>query len=182
MEQRSAICSAVEQFERQHVVPKHGRTLVAGSRVYPGRTDRRLLYEGRAVGWDALAGEGVDLVVDLEQPMLDECAEFDHIDCLSVLEHTKRPWLVAANLERLMLPNATLFITVPFIWREHAYPSDYWRFTIAGLCSLFRRVEWSQVLYAHTALTKEGEKISGTKVKEFPFFARTETCAFGVHR
>lgn len=180
MVQRSITYSAVEDFERRFVRPKQGRTLVVGSKVYPGRTDRRLLYEGRAVGWDALAGDGVDLVVDLEQPLLDDAAEFDHIDCMSVLEHTKRPWLVTTNLERLLLPGGTLYLTMPFIWREHAYPSDYWRCSIAGIRSLFRRIDWVATRYAHTGLTDEGERITGTRVHDYPFFARTEVCAFGV--
>lgn len=172
--------SALAEFEREWVRPRAGVTLVAGSRVYPGREDRRTRY-ANAVGWDALPGDGVDRVVDLEQLLPDdvEAESFDHIDCVSVLEHTRRPWEVASNLEMLLCDCGTLLVTVPFIWREHSYPGDFWRFTIAGLKSLFGMVEWQRVVYAHVRFTEEGEKINGKKVQGFPYFARTEVFAFG---
>lgn len=181
MEQPSNTYSAVEEFERLYVRPREGRTLIVGSRVYQkSRADRRLLYKD-AVGWDALEGEGVDEVIDLEQPLGRKgYPQFDHVDCVSVLEHSRRPWLLAENVERLMLPGATLYVAVPFVWRVHQYPKDYWRFTVDGVREVFPRIEWSRLVYAHTVLSKPGEKVTSTRVDEYPYFARAEVLGFGV--
>ena len=83
-------------------------------------------------------GEGVDLVLDLEESLPEGLGTFAHVECMSVLEHSKRPWLLAANPEQLMEPGATIFVSVPFIWRFHGYPSDYFRLTPEALPVLFR--------------------------------------------
>lgn len=173
----------LEDFENKVVRPKPGWTLIAGSKVYPGREDRRKRYE-KVIGVDDLPGEGVDAVLNLETPYILgslSITTFSHIDCISVLEHTPRPWLVAKNLEEALGEEGTIFITVPFIWREHAYPDDYWRFTKEGLKSLFTDIEWKRVCYAHHCL-QDGGKLPGKKVKGYPFYARTQVFAFGVKR
>jgi SAM-dependent methyltransferase len=179
MEQPSGTYSAVEDFERRFVRPKAGRTLIAGSRVYPGRADRRKLF-AEAEGWDALPGVGVDRVVDLESII--PCGDqFAHVECISVLEHARRPWLFARNLEQVLRSGGTLHLTVPFIWRVHAYPDDFWRFTVAGVRALFSSIEWLHVLYAHLELT-DLVKTPSMSVGEYPFLARTQVCAFGTRQ
>jgi hypothetical protein len=111
--------------------------------VYETNTDRRDLYAD-AIGMDMLEGEGVDIVHNLEEPL--DLIPFDHIDCCSVLEHCEKPWIVAENIQRLMA--GTILLSVPFVWRVHGYPSDYFRFTIEGVRSLFPRVEWEKIGYA----------------------------------
>jgi SAM-dependent methyltransferase len=149
------------------------------SRVYPGRTDRRRAFAD-AEGWDALPGDGVDRVIDLEQPLMGTFKLFSHIECVSVLEHSKAPWSLAANLERLLVPTGTLFLAVPFVWRVHAYPSDYWRFTTDGIRLLFPNVKWSALCYAHFKLYAATSKIAVIKDKGHPYFARTEVYGFGT--
>lgn len=170
---------AITEFEQKYVRPAQGRTLIAGSRVYGAREDRRKRYV-EAEGWDAVAGDGVDYVVDLEEraALSIRDVQFAHIECVSVLEHSRRPWLVAQNLELLLLTEGTLFLTVPFVWRVHAYPSDYWRFTLEGVRLLFPQIEWSAICYAHTKLTEE-TKAQAVDVKGYPYLARTEVCGFG---
>ena len=167
---------SLEVFERQHVHPTPGRTLIVGSRVYPGRADRRRLHED-AVGVDMLAGDGVDRVLNLEDDLPEDLGQFDHVECLSVLEHSRRPWLLAANLERLMAPGASLFVAVPFVWRVHAYPDDYWRMTPSAIRALFPRIEWRALKLAGRSVT---DKPESTKIAGHPYFARTETVGFGV--
>lgn len=165
------------EFKRLHVRAKPGRTLICGSRVYAGRADRRSLY-GECVGVDMLPGPGVDLVADLEVPH-PALGKFDHIECCSVLEHSQRPWKLAENLEDMMLPGGTLHLSAPFIWRPHAYPNDYWRFTIEALPLLFQRIYWKVRMYGNLSLHAEG-KLPGVKVASFPYFARTEVYGFGM--
>lgn len=129
------------------------------------------------LGVDMLEGEGVDRVLDLEAELPDDLGQFDHVECLSVLEHSRRPWLLAANLERLMAPGASLFLAVPFVWRLHAYPDDFWRMTPSAVRLLFPNIEWSALMLAGVTLT---EKVEIVKVKDFPYLARTETVGFGV--
>jgi SAM-dependent methyltransferase len=170
--------SSLAEFEKKFVQPRVGRTLIVGSQVYRDKEDRRLRYAD-AVGIDMLDGPGVDRVIDLEEPLPDDLGQFDHVECMSVLEHSRRPWLMAANIERLMAPGATLFVSVPFCWRVHGYPSDYWRMTPDGLLALFSTVDWRHRMIAADQLY-EGPKFGTTKVDEHPYLARAETCGFAV--
>lgn len=170
---------ALELFEGEHVRPNPGPTLIVGSRVYGDKPDRRKRY-AEAVGIDMLPGEGVDIVLDLELPLPD-ClvGRFSHVECMSVLEHSRRPWLLAANIQRMLAPGGTLFVSAPFVWRIHAYPDDYYRYTLHGLAALFDKIEWGKLAYAHTGVS-EKVKIPRLVVADYPYFARTEACGFGV--
>ena len=88
--------------------PAGGELLVIGSKVYPGREDRRKLFPD-VTGLDMLPGEGVDIVHDLELP-LDR--KFAHIDCVSVLEHCRRPWVVAENICDSLVSRGTLLFDI----------------------------------------------------------------------
>lgn len=169
--------TASDAFEAR-VAPmrKTGRSLIVGSRVYPGREDRRYLY-AVAEGWDVIDGDGVDRVVDLEQDLPPDAGQFDHIECISVLEHSRAPWLLAGNIQRLLSPGGTLHLTVPFVWRFHAYPSDYWRFTAEGVRLLFPLIVWLELIYANESLK---DTVQAREVGEWPYFPRTEVYGLGV--
>jgi hypothetical protein len=179
MEALSSTYSASAEFERAHVRPRAGRTLIVGARVYEGREDRRRLY-AHAEGWDALPGDGVDRVIDMENEV-PAGEQFAHVECISVLEHARRPWLLTQNLEQLLQVGGTLHVTVPFVWRVHAYPDDFWRFTAAGLRALFSCIDWVRVAYASTDLT-DSVKARAVSVNDYPYLARTQVCAFGVRQ
>jgi SAM-dependent methyltransferase len=171
---------AAGEFERRFVRPRAGRTLIVGSRLYDGREDRRTRYPD-CVGLDMLPGPGVDLVHDLEKPLPADVGKFDHIECCSVLEHSRRPWDLAANLQRAMRPAATLHISAPFVWRVHAYPNDYWRFTMEGVRELFPAIVWQRLMFANTRLREKAlvaprEKAEGVH----PYLPRTEVLGFGA--
>lgn len=168
----------VAEFERLHVRPRAGRTLIVGSRVYPGRSDRRARYSD-CIGVDMLEGEGVDAVADLEQPQ-PALGLFDHIECCSVLEHTPRPWLLAAQIEALLVPGGTLHVSVPFVHRLHGYPNDYWRVTAEALPILFPAIAWAARQYASFVL-QEGGKLPGLKsAAGYPYSARCDVLGFGI--
>lgn len=167
------------EFERLHVHPAAGRTLIVGSKIFSEREDRRLRYP-QVLGVDIQAGDGVDRVLDLEEPLPDDIGRFHHIECMSVLEHSKRPWKMAANLERVLKPGGTLLVTAPFVWRVHGYPNDYWRFTKDGVRALFSHISWVRMAYAHETLkyndyVPQLDKAGGGH----PYLARTEVLAFG---
>lgn len=167
---------APEAFEALHVKPRAGRTLICGSYVTPGKADRRMRYPD-ALGVDVRPGQGVDVVGDLE---FQQFGFFDHIECLSVLEHTRRPWRVADNLMAQMKAGSTIHLSVPFIWRVHDHNGDYYRFTTEAIRFLFHAIEWKALLYGGQRLYKEGAKTRSTKVDGFPFHERCETFGFGV--
>jgi hypothetical protein len=160
------------------ILPGQGRTLVVGSRVYGECPDRRLLYPD-AVGLDMLAGDGVDIVHDLEQPLPAHFGMFDHIDCCSVLEHVAHPWLLAKNIEDAMVEGGTLLVIAPFIWRQHGYPNDFWRYTPESLYVLFPHIRWLENrLYCNGEFVKKAPAFNdddGTR-----WMARTEVAAMGV--
>jgi len=162
-------------FECAYVRPKLGPTLIVGSQLYGNKLDRRRLHAD-CTGVDMTAGPGVDVVADLE---LETVGMFAHIECMSVLEHCRRPWLMAANLEKMLDPCGTIYVTAPFVWRVHGYPDDYWRFTINGIKSLFTRIDWKAESYASRDL-HTGDFLPCVKVDDLPHFGRSEVCLFGV--
>ena len=170
--------SLTAQFETACVRPRAGRTLIVGSKVYGGRADRRVLYK-EALGIDLFPGEGVDRVLDLEEPLPACLGKFMHAECWSVLEHSRRPWLLAHNIEELLVVGGTLFIKVPFIWRIHNYPNDYWRFTLQGVRLLFPRIKWAALECLHTMEDSKG-RVPTVLVEGHQFLARTEIHGFGV--
>ncbi|MFQ5545790.1 MAG: hypothetical protein ACE5FE_07415 [Acidiferrobacterales bacterium] len=92
-------------------------------------------------------GKSVDRVVDLTLPFeqIDEELggfRFGTVFCLSVMEHCHQPFLMAENCTRLLVPGGKLVISVPFAWKFHGYPSDYWRFTHEGVKQLFRELDF----------------------------------------
>ena len=173
----------VEKFEAEFVKPKEGRTLITGSRLYPGREDRRSLYRN-ALGVDMLSGPGVDKVLNLEdRQAVKALGLFDHVECLSVLEHSRAPWKMAGNVQRMMKHGASLYLSVPFIWRVHAYPNDYFRFTVEGIRSLFENIWWSQLVYAtNKELDPKGlSRVYGDNDEDGnQVFHRCEVLGFGV--
>lgn len=170
------VSRSVASFESQHVRPAAGRALIVGSRLYGKREDRRARYP-QALGVDMIEGPGVDLVQDLEEELPD-LGQFAHIDCLSVLEHSRRPWLLASNLERLMQPDGTIYVTVPFVWRFHDYPGDLWRFTHEGVEELFPGIRWEALAYASNKLSSDAYLKAETIVGHH-YFPKTEVVGFG---
>lgn len=168
----------LQDFMRRHP-PNKGRTLLIGSRVYEENSDRRQFYKN-CVGLDMTAGDSVDIVHDLERPLPDRVGQFDHIDCCSVMEHVQRPWLMAENMEKALKPGGTLLLSVPFVWRVHGYPSDYWRMTQNTLPVIFKNIEWLDVVYM--AQGKRHKKAQALDNKHRSWLERTELFGFGVRR
>lgn len=125
-----------------------GPVLEVGSRDYGSTPNLRPLFEGEDyVGIDMSEGKSVDMVLDMTRPFEEISAElgnrqFGTIICLSVMEHVDKPFLMAENLSRLLKPGGKLCVSVPFHWKFHGYPSDYWRFTHEGVKKLFAGLDF----------------------------------------
>ncbi|MEM6749759.1 MAG: class I SAM-dependent methyltransferase [Planctomycetota bacterium] len=129
-----------------------GPYLEVGSHDYGTTQDLRSLFPDQDyVGVDMIDGPGVDRVLDLTAPMADIDAALDGrrfgaIFCLSVLEHCEQPFAMAERLTDLLRPGGSLVVSVPWVFRFHGYPSDYWRFTHEGVKKLFPRLEFDDAL------------------------------------
>lgn len=120
-----------------------GPYLEVGSHDYGTTQDLRSLFpDTDYVGIDMIHGPGVDLTLDLTRPFAEIDAALGHkrfgtMFCLSVLEHCDQPFLMAKNMTDLLAPGGRVILSVPWVFRFHGYPSDYWRFTHEGLKKLF---------------------------------------------
>lgn len=167
-------------FEIEHVKPLAGRTLVVGSKLHGPHRDYRKNFP-EAVGIDIEAGEGVDFVHDLEQPL--NMGRFAHVVCHSVMEHVQRPWLMAENIENLLEDSGTIYLSVPWAWRFHSYPNDYWRISHEGLKVIFPRIEWKQYLYELSDGGPYPKKLKkGLTHGNIKYLPRSMLHAFGVKR
>ena len=133
---------------RRHRDEFRGPILEIGSRDYGSTPNLRPLFPGdEYVGVDLLAGAGVDHVIDLTEDFeaIDAVLgnrRFGTVFCLSVLEHCKDPFAMCRNIERLLAPGGAVYVSVPFAWEFHGYPSDYWRFTPEAIKVLFPGLEF----------------------------------------
>ena len=172
----------LNEFEKLNL-KKVGLSAVVGSNLYNTKEeDRRLLYP-LALGIDMIPGDTVDVVMNLEDPLSEEFeGAFSHVDCISVLEHSRRPWLVCKNMERMLSENGTILISAPFVWRVHAYPDDYFRFTVNGVKSMFSNVKWADQAYTHHFLDRKMQMQKARSNHNVPAFERTEVVLFGVRQ
>lgn len=70
---------------------------------------------------------------------------FDIVYSIAVLEHVKKPWIVASEITRILRPGGHVVLELPFlnvIHDEH----DYFRFTDKGIRSLFDDEKYEVVL------------------------------------
>jgi SAM-dependent methyltransferase len=127
----------------------------AGENHGPTMPFRNMFPDNEYIGVDLEAGKGVDRTIDLVEGIGDLPENyFSLVICCSVLEHVARPWKMAENLTRLLRPGGTLYMSVPWIWRYHQYPDDYFRYSFRGIMALFPELSWSKI---HYSTTKHGE-------------------------
>lgn len=127
-----------------------GPILLLGWRVPPG-TDLAefevLFGDRKVVNVDIHPGENVDVVGDVHQlSRFFRPGAFAAAMSASLLEHLAAPWLVAAELNRVLAPGAPMLHVAPTTWPEHAQPNDFWRFTAEGLALLFGPATGFEVL------------------------------------
>jgi len=134
-------------FLRRHLQESPATVLEIGSKHGKNMMPWRTLYP-HLVGLDIDAGEGVDVVHDYETGPLPNTYEL--VLCCSVLEHMHRPWMAAPHIGAAVAPGGMLYVTVPWTWRQHDYPIDWWRMSVEGIKSLFEGFDWLAETYATT--------------------------------
>jgi SAM-dependent methyltransferase len=139
-------------YLQRHVPSVQGPVLEVGSKDYGSTSSFRSVYTASEyVGVDMADGKGVDAVVDLVEGIGPLTAgHFELVICCSVMEHVRRPWVFADNLARLVRPGGRIYISVPWVWRFHAYPDDYFRFSWRGVAELFPGFDWTGLEYSTT--------------------------------
>jgi SAM-dependent methyltransferase len=109
-----------------------GPILEIGSFQVPGQetvADLRHLFPGRSyTGMDCRPGPGVDVVADVENlPQAD--ASIGTVIAMNTFEHVPRFWRGFEEIRRVLRPDGVLLVSVPFFFKIHHFPGDYWRFT-----------------------------------------------------
>lgn len=166
-------------FIQQRIDEFSGPYLEIGSRNYGSTQDLRSFFASseKYVGIDMLAGDGVDLVLDLTGDFEEinealDGARFETIFCLSVMEHCEQPFRMSENISRLLKPGGKLCLSVPFAWQFHGYPSDYWRFTHEGVKKLFPDLEFDLKLGISTSSQIGDEKPLNEDIGKIPLSPR----------
>ncbi|HQQ63874.1 MAG TPA: class I SAM-dependent methyltransferase [Pseudomonadales bacterium] len=138
------------KYLEKYVPSTRGAVLEVGSKDYGSTSSFRNVYHSNEyIGVDMADGKGVDAVVDLVEgtgslPL----GHFDLIICCSVMEHVHKPWVFAENLGKLTRTGGQIYISVPWVWRYHAYPDDYFRYSHRGVMTLFPGFEWKSIEYS----------------------------------
>lgn len=108
-------------------LPKEDRILNVGS----GNTNIKY----GVVNLDIVPFDNVHIIADAHSIPIDD-NYYDCVFCSALLEHTKRPWEVAYEIQRVLKWGGYACIQTPFLEAIHD-DSDYFRFTFKGLISLF---------------------------------------------
>lgn len=131
-----------------------GRLLHIGARTPRGAevVPSRRLLQGRVIGIDIHPGLNVDVVGDAHGlSRFLRAGSVDAVLSASVLEHLEAPWLLAAEINRVLKPGGLVYHEVPGAWPAHAQPNDFWRISAEGLRVLFGPASGFEVLEARDA-------------------------------
>lgn len=99
-----------------------------------------------AVDWaSSIHDTGPDIVADLNLEFPIETASADTVVALSVLEHLVEPQRFLSESCRILKPDGSLLLQVPWQWRLHEEPHDYFRFTPFALERLLHLAGFTEV-------------------------------------
>jgi SAM-dependent methyltransferase len=71
----------------------------------------------------------LDYECDLNKPLPFQDNEFDTIIISEVLEHIAHPEVIWAEMARILKPSGKILLSVPFFYKIHEAPYDYYRYT-----------------------------------------------------
>jgi SAM-dependent methyltransferase len=118
--------AVAESFDLPQPIVEIGSYQVAGQEAIG---NLRGLFPGHPyLGLDMRPGPGVDLVANVENLPQDD-ASAGTVLALSTFEHVRRFWRGFEEIHRVLRPDGALLVAVPFYFRIHQFPSDYWRFS-----------------------------------------------------
>ena len=116
-----------------------GKTLDVGcgSKPYKDWFSNVTEYIGGDIGDNIFA----DVAFEEDQAWQFQDREFDTILSFQVFEHVKNLGLAQDEIDRVLKPNGTVVLSIPFCAYEHGAPNDYRRFTREGVKQLFPEYE-----------------------------------------
>jgi SAM-dependent methyltransferase len=90
-----------------------------------------LVQEITCIDWPNTlhTNQHLDLECDLNQPLPLPDNRFDTIILSEVLEHIAEPVLLWTELTRILKPGGKMLVSVPFLYKIHEAPHDYFRYT-----------------------------------------------------
>lgn len=71
----------------------------------------------------------LDIQCDLNQPLPFDNSQFDTIILSDVLEHISQPNSLWSEMHRILRPGGKIILNVPFFYKLHEIPHDYFRYT-----------------------------------------------------
>jgi SAM-dependent methyltransferase len=131
---RRAINTSIRLFSE--IFEPAGPVVEIGSLYLPGYevfSNLRRYFTGHEyIGCDIRHGLGVDQIADGQTlPFADR--SIGNMLLFEVLEHVPYPQKVVAEAWRVLHEDGLLVLSVPFHYRLHGFPTDYWRFTSSGI-------------------------------------------------
>ncbi len=89
------------------------------------------------VTFDLCEANEPDIVGDAASMSLED-GRFNCVLCNQLLEHVPDPSKVVNEIYRVLKDDGACILSVPFMYRIHPDPKDYWRFTPDSLRLLFK--------------------------------------------
>jgi SAM-dependent methyltransferase len=122
--------------------------LEVGSRARSGNVYRDWLSPGATyTGFDILPGPNVDVVGDAHQlSTFFEEEKFDAIICVSTVEHLAMPWVVAAEMGRVLKVGGYVYVGTHQTWPVHDEPWDFFRFSEYAWQALFNEFSGFEII------------------------------------
>lgn len=92
---------------------------------------------------DFMEGADVDVLADCHSlsKTFGE-GSFDTVIACSVWEHLDFPWIAAEEVWKVLKPGGIFFVQTHFIFEQHGYPNDTFRYTTRGLENLFKKMSF----------------------------------------
>lgn len=116
------------------------KVLEIGSREVTGASNARNEFaKAEYVGFDYYPGNNVDIVGDAHKlsSYFEEGEQFDVVYSSACFEHFAMPWVVAAEIARVLKAGGFVFVETHFSFSSHERPWHFFHFTDMALKVLF---------------------------------------------
>lgn len=108
----------------------------------------RYANEYLGVDWNgSFHNINADIIADLNQPIEISDNVADTVISISVLEHLREPKNMISEAFRILKNNGYFILQVPWQWRVHEEPYDFYRFTPYGLKYLVESAGFSIIQF-----------------------------------
>lgn len=115
----------------------------------------------------------LDVVCDLNKSLPFEENHFDTIIISDVLEHIAQPEIIWAEMSRILKPGGAVLVSVPFFYRIHEAPYDYYRYTEFALRAFAKKNNMEVVeLHALGGLPEVLTDLTSKSIAKLPVIGR----------